>query len=253
MNKNLLTLSIAFISFSAILLSGCDKEDPDAIQTDVVNKGLQLVTGADGKDYYVVDLGLPSGNLWATCNMGAASPELTGSLYAWGEKEPKQNFEWSNYLWNSDENVADLTKYCSTDGKTQLEAADQAPAYTMGQGWRIPSKDDFLELLTTRNCTSKWCKLNGIGGFLFTSVRKGYEGNSIFMPISGMKDHDVIRFEGQYGWYWCNSLFYDSEKQKTVYTEASALWFEHDDVDNHIIKSRPRSVGLPIRAIYVGK
>lgn len=251
MKKHLLTFSI--VAFSAILLTtGCDKEDPDAIKIDTVNKGIQIINGTNGNEFEVVDLGLPSGNLWATCNMGAASPEETGNLYAWGETQPKQTFEWSNYTWNNGENTPNPTKY-GNDGKTQLDYADQAPYVTMGQDWRIPSESDFRELLTTRNCTSKWCKLNGVGGFLFTSVRKGYEDNSIFIPIAGMKDHDLIRFVGEYGWYWCNSLFYDSEKQKSVTSEASTLWFEHNDVDNHIIKSRPRSVGLPIRAIYIGK
>jgi len=265
MKKNLLALSIALISFSALVFSGCEKEDPDAIQMDTVNKGIQIIEGADGKQYEVVDLGLPSGNLWATCNMGASSPEKTGSFYAWGEVETKEEFSWRNYRW-SEGNDLDITKYYTEDRgnysrvgdqKTQLEIADEAPYAVMGQGWRLPSDTDFRELLTTRNCTVKWCKLNGVGGYLFTSVRKGYEGNSIFLPLSGMNDSTKPRFEGEYGWYWCNTLYlnYNTNTGKNEYvtSEATALWLEHVEIDNHVIKSRPRYAGIPIRPVYVGK
>ena len=254
MNKYLLTFPITII-FSVFLLTGCEKEDKDAIQMDAVNKGIQIITGIDGKDYEVVDLGLTTGVLWATCNIGAFSPEQTGTLFAWGETEPKQSYEWSNYYWSNGDEMS-ITKYCkdkrygTVDGKTSLEKADDVALATMGEGWSIPTETDFRDLLTTRNCTSKWCKLNGVGGYLFTSVRKGYEGNSIFIPLAGMLDHTKTRFAGEYGWYWCSSMYYDSENGKYYSTEASVLWLEHTDVNNHILKSRPRSVGLPIRPIY---
>lgn len=257
MKKNLLALSIALISFSAVILTSCEKEDKDAISMNDVNVGAKPIT-VNGKEYEVVDLGLTTGVLWATCNMGASSPEETGLLYAWGENATKETYEWANYSWSNGDEVS-IYKYCTNsrygtvDNKTTLELADEAPNTVLGEGWRIPSESDFRDLLTTRNCTSKWCKLNGVGGYLFTSVRKGYEGNSIFIPLAGMLDHNKTRFAGEYGWYWCNTLYYDSENQKSVTTEASVLWLEHTDVDNHIIKSRPRSVGIPIRPIYVGK
>ena len=256
MKKNLLALSIALVSFSAALLTSCEKKDKDAISMNDVNVGAEPIT-VNGIDYEVVDLGLTTGVLWATCNLGATSPEQTGSLYSWGEKQTKKTYEWSNYIWSDGENTPNLSKYC-TDSKygtidniSTLELSDEAPNAQLGEGWFIPSESDFRDLLTTRNCTAKWCKLNGVGGYLFTSVRKGYEGNSIFIPLAGMLDHDKTRFKGEYGWYWCNSLYYDGEKQKSVTTDASVLCLQHNDVDNHIISSRPRSVGLPIRAIYV--
>jgi hypothetical protein len=257
MKKNLLALSIALLSFSATFLTSCEKEDKDAISMNDVNVGAKPIN-VNGKDYEVVDLGLTTGVLWATCNMGASSPEETGLLFAWGENTTKQSYEWGNYGWSNGDELS-IYKYCTNaqygtvDNKTTLELADEAPNATLGEGWRIPSESDFRDLLTTRNCTAKWCKLNGVGGYLFTSVRKGYEGNSIFIPLAGMLDHNKTRFAGQYGWYWCNTLYYDSENQKSITTEASVLWLEHTDIDNHIIKSRPRSVGLPIRPIYVGK
>lgn len=258
MKKISLTLSIALVFFSATLLSSCEKEDKDAISMNDVNVGAKPIT-VNGKDYEVVDLGLTTEVLWATCNMGATSPEQTGLLFAWGENETKQFFEWSNYRWSNGENTANFNKYCTdskygtVDNIATLEISDEAPNAILGEGWRIPTESDFRDLLTTRNCTAKWCKLNGVGGYLFTSVRKGYEGNSIFIPLAGMLDHTKTRFEGEYGWYWCNTLYYDRENQKSVTTEASVLCLQHNEIDNHTIGSRPRSVGLPIRPIYVGK
>ena len=257
MKKNFLLLSIALVSLSSIVLTGCEKEDPDAIKMEDVNKGIQLITAKDGKDYEVVDLGPTSGNLWAVCNMGATSPEQTGSFFAWGETEAKNDFGWPSYRWSDDDGV-ELFKYCldrdrgKYDGITTLQPEDDAPTQLLGEDWHIPSKQDFNELTTKKNCTAKWCKLNGVGGFLFTSVRKGYEGNSIFIPLAGMNDSDHARFAGQYGWYWCNSLYQDPESLKYSTTEATCVWLEHGDVDNHVVKSRPRRAGLPIRAIYTG-
>ena len=257
MKKNLLTLSAAaLLSLSALMFTGCEKEDPDAIKMDDVKKGIQMIPAADGNEYEVVDLGV--GVLWATCNMGATSPEQTGSLYAWGEVETKDLYSWTNYRWSNGSDL-DITKYCTNrdlgpvDNKTTLDSLDEVTLKVLGDGWRIPTEDDFRELLTNRNCTAKWCKLNGVGGYLFTSVRKGYEGNSIFMPLIGMKDNTTTRFKGEYGWYWCNKLYYDTVEKKYNTKEANALLLQHTDIDNHYMQSRPRCVGLPIRAIYVGK
>ncbi|MBR4794123.1 MAG: hypothetical protein IK038_10755 [Bacteroidaceae bacterium] len=257
--KKQLLLSVVFASFAALLFTGCEKEDPDAIKMEDVNKGIQIIIGADGKEYQVVDLGLNSENLWAVCNMGATSPEQTGSRFAWGEVEAKEFFSWSNYRWANGDNL-NITKYNNdknhgtVDGKLSLELADEAPAAIMGDGWRIPTSMDYGELLKPANCTKKWCKLNGVGGFLFTSVRKGYEGNSIFIPLSGMLDNNSLRFEGQYGWYWSNEIYYDHGAAKQYdYTQAEAFLLEHSDVDNHHMDKRPRCIGLPIRPIYIGE
>ena len=259
MKKHLLLLSVVIASFPTLLLSGCEKEDPDVIKMEDVNKGIQIIIGNDGKEYEVVDLGLNSGNLWAVCNLGATSPEQTGLRFAWGEVEPKEFFSWSNYRWANGDNL-NLTKYNSdrnigiVDSKTTLDRSDEAPAVIMGEGWCIPTSMDYSELLKPINCSNKWCKLNGVGGYLFTSVRKGYEGNSIFIPITGMLDNSSLRFEGQYGWYWSNDIYYDKgEKKQYDYTQADAFLLEHSDVNNHYMDKRPRSVGLPIRPIYKGE
>lgn len=257
MKKKVYNVSLALIALSTLFLSACEKEDKDAISMEEVNKGIQTIT-TNGKEYMVVDLGLASGNLWPTCNIGADSPEEAGLFFAWGEKQPKTSYEWDSYLLCDGDGLS-LNKYCTNatygkvDNITQLELTDEAPGTILGEGWRIPTESDFRELLTSRNCEAKWCKLNGVGGFLFTSVRKGYEGNSIFIPLAGMKDHSSIRFAEEYGWLWCNSIYYNGEKSVYVTTDASVLCLQHNDVDNHIISSRTRYLGLPIRPVYVGE
>ena len=268
MKKKNPNLILAFASFSALMFIGCDKEDPDAIKMDEVSVGAQTVMCADGNEYQVVDLGLTSGNLWATCNLGATSPEQSGSYYAWGEIEPKTQFGWDTYTHSKtlDNGSEYITKYCTDsiygrpDQETKLAKEDDAAYMLLGKDWQIPEKSDFNELMTKKNCNIKWCKLNGVGGFLFTSVRKGYEGNSIFIPLAGMNDWDKTRWAGQMGWYWCNTLYYDlGDGTDPDYVphyksdEAASLRLEHTDVDNHLVKSRARRVGLPIRPVYKGE
>lgn len=259
MKKYLLTASIA--ALSTLLLAGCEKEDKDAISMSDVNKGIQIVEGKGGTEYEVVDLGLLSGNLWAKCNIGATSPEKTGSYFAWAESSPKTNFKWNLYEWCNEDKYS-LTKYCAKTDKddygynffyddiTIIQESDDAATAIMGERWHVPTVDDFRELLTSRNCDIKWCKLNGVEGYLFTSVRKGYEGNSIFIALSGMNDNGNIRFGKQRAYLWSNELYYDDINHHYVSTTASVLELEHTDVDNHVIGSRERYLGLPIRPVY---
>lgn len=261
MKNRLFILACMFTAFSALVLTGCEKEDKNAISMSDVNKGIQVIQGQDGNDYEVVDLGLLSGNLWAKCNIGATSPEKTGSFFAWAETEPKTNFKWNQYKWCHEDRYT-ITKYCTKedkndygynffyDDKTVMDLSDDAANTLLGEGWHVPSIDDFLELLTTRNCEAKWCKLNGVEGYLFTSVKKGYEGNSIFIALSGMSDNGQTRFNKERAYLWCNELYYDDINRDYVSTTASVLELEHTDVDNHIIGSRERYLGLPIRPVY---
>lgn len=246
---------IALVAIATLaVLAGCKKEDEDSISISAVSKGTSMKAGLNGKDYEVVDLGLSV--LWATCNMGADSPELKGNLYAWGETKNKDVFEWTNYKWCVEDELS-LTKYCHTknngyrdftDDKDILDPDDDAALATMGTGWHIPTEQNFHEL--RRNTTAKWCKLNGVGGFLFTSTKEGYEDRSIFFPLVGMNDYGTTRFEGEYGYYWSNTIYFDKQKNKYNTLEASVFWLEHLDFDNQTVMFRPRYVGLPIRPVH---
>ena len=153
-----------------------------------------------------VDLGLPSGLLWAECNLGAASPEGYGNYYAWGETAPKSTYNWDTYRYA---NGSYLTKYCSyysygyngyTDALTTLEAIDDAATQALGSGARTPTKAEWEELIT--NTTDTWTTLNGVYGHKFTAPN----GASLFLPAAGGRDGSSLYNAGLSGLYWSSSL-----------------------------------------------
>ena len=126
------------------------------------------LTNANAQDNHTyVDLGLPSGTLWATCNVGANFPEEYGDYFAWGETQPKDTYNWSTYKYaNGDYDK--LTKYCNrsdygnngfTDNLTALQTGDDPATANWGSGWRRPSKAQWDELLA--NTTNQWTAKNG--------------------------------------------------------------------------------------------
>ncbi|WP_337634967.1 hypothetical protein [Prevotella sp.] len=142
------------------------------------------IGGSTDKVEYV-DLGLPSGNLWAKCNLGASSPEAYGDYYAWGEVEPKQEYTKSNHKWYKDGAPSQgFTKYNNEDGKLTLEDEDDAVIQKLGNGWRTPTLADFRELTNQKLTTIKKTTLNGVAGYQITSKRNK---KSIFIPCAGFK------------------------------------------------------------------
>ena len=132
-----------------------------------------------------VDLGLPSGNLWATCNLGASTPEQYGDYYAWGEVEPKQEYTYPNHKWYKKGAPSQgFTKYNNEDGKLTLEDEDDAVIQKLGNGWRTPTLADFRELTNQKLTTIKKTTLNGVAGYQITSKKNG---KSIFIPFAGFK------------------------------------------------------------------
>ena len=149
-----------------------------------------------------IDLGLPSGLLWAETNIGAKTAADDGNYYAWGETTTKSNYTWSTYKYGS----YNITKYNSTDGKTVLENADDAAYVNWGSSCRMPTEAEFEELID--NCTwTKSSKSNSSGssvnGYRVTSEKNG---NSIFFPLSGYRYGDYLDNHGSYGSYWSSTL-----------------------------------------------
>lgn len=116
-------------------------------------------------DHEWVDLGLPSGTLWATCNIGASSPEESGDYFAWGETAPKETYNWETYKWCNDRDNT-VTKYCTTDiygtvdNKTELDLEDDAAYVNWGSSWRMPSMEQIKEL--REYCSWEWTQSNGV-------------------------------------------------------------------------------------------
>ena len=156
-----------------------------------IAKQLELLKAAAGiggstdKVEYV-DLGLPSGNLWAKCNLGASAPEAYGDYYAWGEVEPKQKYTYPNHKWYK-EGAPSLgfTKYNTEDGKLSLEDEDDAVIQKLGNGWRTPTLADFRELTNQKYTTIEKTTLNGVAGYQITSKRNK---KSIFIPFAGFRN-----------------------------------------------------------------
>lgn len=140
-----------------------------------------------------VDLGLPSGTKWATCNIGADKPEEVGELFSWGELEPKSEYSWSTYKWcNGAENkmtkYCNLTKYGTVDMRSRLELVDDAARTNWGSDWRMPSKVEYEELLNEMYCTWTLTTLNGIQGYKVTSK---INDAHIFIPLKTCWTRDL--------------------------------------------------------------
>ena len=179
-----------------------------------------------------VDLGLPSGTLWATCNVGANSPEEYGDYFAWGETEPKDFYDWNTYKWcMGDYNT--MTKYCPqsdvgyngfTDTLTELEPADDAATANWGSGWQMPSMAQCQELINSSYTTTEWTTQNGVNGRKITS---NINGKSIFLSAAGF--HEGNRHSpglGICGTYWSRSLckFDDGEDEDGCTAYSLAFW-----------------------------
>ena len=146
-----------------------------------------------------VDLALPSGLLWAKTNIGASSSSDDGDYFAWGETVSKSSYSWSTYKWGSDH--YNLSKYNYSDGKTTLDAEDDAATVNWGAPCRMPDSSEFQELYD--KCDWSWkSNYNGINGYLVT----GPNGNTIFFPASGYRRNDVLRYHGSQAIYWSRSL-----------------------------------------------
>ena len=164
-----------------------------------------IITGtANGHEY--VDLGLPSGTKWATCNVGATTPTGYGDYFAWGETEPKTTYSWSTYKWCNGSRTT-LTKYNTSSGygtvdnKTVLDPEDDAAAVNWGGAWRMPTDAEWTELC--ENCTWTWTTLNGKNGYEVI----GANGNAIFLPAAGYRGGDDLSNAGSYGYYWRRSCY----------------------------------------------
>jgi len=189
-----------------------------------------------------VDLGLPSGLLWATCNVGANTPEEYGDYFAWGETQPKSFFSWSNYQ-HCNGLVNNLTKYCSnfyygyngfTDNLTILLPEDDAATANWGGCWRMPTDGDFVELYT--NTIVTWTQRNGVKGRLFTAAN----GNTLFLPAAGYRSGYSSYFVGSEGRYWSSLLGTGNSNS------ANILYF---DTGYHGMDRNFRYYGYTIRPV----
>ena len=224
---------------SSIDLGAADVNSDDMVNIVDVTVLIDMILLANVHEY--VDLGLPSGTLWATCNVGASSPEESGDYFAWGETEPKDLYSWSNYKWcNGSKNT--MTKYCANglyatfDNKTELDDEDDAAYMNWGVNWCMPTSDQLQEL--KNNCTWTWTKQNGVNGHLVT----GPNGNTLFLPASGDRWDDLLGSAGSAGFFWTRTLY------SNFSNHAWSVYFDSQAVNQNIDY---RNYGLPVRAVRV--
>ena len=180
--------------------------------------------------YEYVDLGLSV--KWATCNVGAKTPEEYGDYFAWGEVKPKEDYSWETYKYEIEDN---LIKYNGSDGTVILEAEDDAATVNWGGAWRMPTIEEQQELMD--NCTWNWTIQNGVNGYKVA----GRNGNSIFLPATGYMDEGTLNFAGEGGAYWSSSL--DIDDLGNAYY---VYFFSLDDLDWDVDL---RYYGLTVRPV----
>jgi len=213
--------------------------------TNIFRKGANFkIEKEDEGDW--VDLGLPSGTIWATRNVGASSPEDYGDYFAWGETEPKSYYYWSTYKWgyvdaNGNWKITKYntnSSYGTVDNKTELDPSDDA-ACAHYPGGRMPSYDQRDELCN--KCTWQWTQRNGVYGQLVT----GPNGNTMFLPAAGYRWGDSLGRAGSWGDYWSRTL------NSGYPFDAYDLYFDSGDVGWFNFGLRIK--GFPVRAVRVSQ
>ena len=229
MKKSILFSMLVFSTALAFVGCKSNQNEPEA--------GGSSSGKSNGHEY--VDLGLYV--KWATCNVGASTPEGYGNYYAWGETATKSTYDWSTYFDTNDGGKI-FTKYNNEGGKTVLDLEDDAAHVNWGGSWRMPTEAEWQELLDY--CTWTWTKMNGINGYMVTSKIVGYTDKFIFLPSAGYFDcdGDHLEYIGSRGRYWSSSL--------DEY-HSSYAWGLHSDSEYDYlgIESRLRGSGRPVRPV----
>ena len=187
-----------------------------------------------------IDLGLPSGTKWGTFNIGASTPEDPGNYYAWAEIDAKDNYSWGTYFWCGGSNTSLLkynykSEYGTVDNKSSIEPADDAAYVRLSTNWRIPTSNQWGELMHASNCTWEW-----------DATKKAYKvtskvnGKNSFIPAAGDKTADTVKDLGVYGHYWSSSLSSDF---------PDLAWRLFFNKDNRERRDNSRYNGFTIRPV----
>ena len=244
---------MATVALLTLGMASCERDDDTTDNpTDPTNPTNPSGGGTDpGTDTTTVsvtagewiDLGLPSGLLWRSCNLGAESPEEYGDYYAWGETSTKDEYTNTTYIHFADSIQILLTKYCNkpnlafngqADYLTTLEPIDDPSTAVLGLEVHTPTRAQFMELLA--NTHSEWVRLNGVYGRNYTAGN----GNSLFIPAGGCKRGDTISFTETIGCYWTSSL---------VTTDPLTAWALDLRMDHDTVGRSWRYFGYTIRAV----
>lgn len=218
----------------------------DVSMTKAYTYGDHAFVSEDGTIYYedsnghrYVDLGLPSGTLWATTNVGADTPEDYGYYFAWGEVEPKSIYSYSTYFDSVNGSAYNFKKYNIDGGTTHLELdlEDDAAYMNWGEGWRMPNLAQIQELYNSNYVTTEWVTQKGKNGRLITSKSNGA---SLFLPAVGYRYYGYLYDADSMGYYWSRSL-------STSYSDYA--WGMNLDSRNNWWHGRTREHGQSVRPV----
>ena len=201
---------------------GNDNGDDDNDDNTTITPGTPSVTVGTA-----IDLGLSV--KWASCNVGATTPEEYGGYYAWGETEEKSYYEWDTYKYCNG-SYTSITKYCTNsyygtvDNKTTLEPCDDVASVKWGGNWRMPTRAEQDEL--RNSCTWEWTTLDGVKGYRVT----GPNGNSIFLPAAGYRHGTGVSFRGSDGNFWSSSfdsIYCFDACYLYWYDSGNSIWYSY--------------------------
>ena len=274
-----LLMSLSFVAF----VSCSDDKENEQSGSGNVPENSSSVLSSSGKErgHSYVDLGLPSGTLWATCNVGAATPQDYGNHYAWGEVTTKETYDWSTYKYGS--TSKQLTKYCDnseygkdgfTDNKTTLELSDDAAYVNWGGKWRMPTQAQLFELCDECYCvwTENYNNSNVKGCIVYKAKKSSDKGESvnksetpspsysladthIFLPVAGVYGfpQSLEVYTNVNGGVWSSTLSLSNDIQGPFSAKSMAF--------NHVVMppvvagpyfGTDRYYGLSVRAVIPG-
>ena len=231
-------------ALAVVFACGCTKPDDTNNGGGGGNNGGGNGGGNNGNTYNghaYVDLGLPSGTLWATCNVGATTPEGYGDYFAWGETTPKTIYDEYTYKYCNG-SLLGITKYCDqaeygyngfTDTLTVLLPEDDAATANWGSGWCMPTREQLIELKNNTTCVEAF--QNNVKGILLTASN----GQSLFLPTAGIRYNGELLGAGSSGHYWSNTLSAVSSRGRCLEYDSYGLG----------VDVNARSSGLSVRPV----
>ena len=237
------------------------------LTVQVYGKSAECAVTVTPHEMEFVDMG--QGVLWATRNIGAAKPSDFGYYYAWAEIEPKEFYSWNDYRYCSFPQQNGMDKYTAegmshqflkADYLDRLEPMDDIASVVSGGKWRMPTADDFKELIL--NSKYETVIVDGIKGIRFTSKVPGFEDRSIFMPFAGCMNGDEPKDSGSELYVWSatagrgtQGVYLDTRSaQDGRYYDASLIDRNHPIADEkraqpNLASMESRFVGMSVRPV----
>ena len=238
--------------------------------TTKANMLIQNIIGGGGVSSDYVDLGLPSGLLWAKKNLGAETEKDAGLYFQWGDTQGytaeqvgvDKTFDWNTYKFSIDDSGSNFSKYNKTDNKTVLDLEDDAVHVMLGGNWRMPTSEDFVELInntdlylvpesgeeikgTVNENAFKWQQSTSLTHKGIKFYNKNDYSSYLFIPAVGRASANSVKDSGLYCFIWASSIYEEYHSNKAMDLYSSAVYAAIAGG----ISYNTRLVGLPIRGV----